>query len=135
MDEKIRRSRKQERDGAKRYGGTVNSQSGAGDIRKNDVRTPTESIEFKSTLAASYSLKRDDLATAWQYAIVDSRSMIFGIEFANRFQRVVPAAPRRYIVMPEDDYLGMKEHVADLEATLAAEETPLFPDDGVDLWS
>lgn len=117
MDEKIRRSRKQERDGAKRYGGTVNSQSGAGDIRKNDVRTPDESIEFKSTLAASYSLKRDDLATAWKYAIMDSRRMIFGIEFAERSN--VIGAPRRYIVMPEDDYLAMRERLVELEETLA----------------
>jgi hypothetical protein len=121
MDERIKRSRTQERDGAKRYGGTVNSRSGAGDTRKNDVRTDDLSIEFKSTRQASYSLKRDDLAVAWQHAIVDHREVIFGVEFASRAQQKAPAAPRRWVVLPEDDYLAQREKAAQPRLRLADE--------------
>jgi hypothetical protein len=104
MDERIRRSRRQERRGAGIFGGTVNAGSGNG-ARKNDVRTPTESIEFKSTKAASYSLKLADLGAAWVHALNDNRRMLFGIEFASRDRGIVPT---RYIVMTEDDYLELR---------------------------
>lgn len=115
MDDKLRRSRKQERDGAKRYGGTVNSQSGAGDIRKNDVRTETESIEFKGTTNESYRLSVGDLIKAWAHATLDDRMMIFGIEFyipAN--YSISRGSPARYVVMTEDDYLSMRDELRDL---------------------
>lgn len=115
MDEKIRRSRKQERDGAKRYGGTVNSQSGAGDIRKNDVRTPTESVEFKGTTNAGYRLTVTDLSKAWFHALMDGRRMIFGIEYylsPTTRAKCAPGVPTRYVVMPEDDYLSMRDELA-----------------------
>lgn len=104
MDERIRRSRKQERRGAKMFGGTVNAGSGNG-ARKNDVRTPTESIEFKSTRAASYSIKLADLGASWIHAINDSRRMLFGIEFAARERGIIPT---RYVVMTEADYLELR---------------------------
>jgi hypothetical protein len=72
VDDRLRRSRRQERDGARRYGGSANPQSGAGGIN-NDVRTPTESIEFKRTDADSYRLKAADLMTAWRHALIDGR--------------------------------------------------------------
>ena len=116
MDARIRRSRKQEHDGAKRYGGTVNSQSGAGDIRKNDVRTDTESIEFKGTSNTGYRLTLADLCTAWRHALMDGRNVIFGIEFfrTDKFFGV----PTRWVIQPEDDYLAMKERIQALEAQL-----------------
>jgi hypothetical protein len=106
-----RRSRKQERDGAKRYGGTVNAQSGAGDIRKNDVRTGTESIEFKGTTRQGYRLTVADLIKAWSHATLDDRTMIFGIEFfPSALNTFSPGSPTRYVVMTENDYLAMRDN-------------------------
>ncbi len=96
---KLRKSRKQERDGARRYGGVCQPQSGAG-MRKLDVRTPTELIEFKRTDADSYRLKADDLTTASRHALLDGlRRMLFIIEFGRG---------DRYVVLSEDDYLELR---------------------------
>lgn len=110
MDERIRKSRKQERDGATRFGGTVNSQSGAGWVRKNDVTTPTESIEFKYTDKRSYSLKLEDLKTAWQHATSAGKRMVFAIEFGTG------RTSKRYVVLEEDDYLADQEELKELLA-------------------
>jgi hypothetical protein len=109
MDEKLRKSRKQERDGAKRFGGTVNSQSGAGWIRKGDVTTPTEIIEFKYTDKKSYSLKFVDLVEAWVNATAAGKRTIFGIEFKAFVNQ------NRWVVMQEDDYHADQEKIAELE--------------------
>jgi hypothetical protein len=125
VDEKIRRSRKQEKDGAKRYGGKVNSRSGAGDIRKNDMRTETESVEFKYTQGLGYRLTAAELVLAWEHATIDSRSVIFGIEFQCPLPRITPpGAPRRWVVMPEDDYLGMRSDLESLRETIRCGDIP-----------
>lgn len=98
MDERIRMSRKQEHDGAERFGGTVNSQSGAGWVRKSDVTTPTELIEFKRTDKLSYSLKLAELKMAYQHALLAGREMVFGVEIGSD----------RYVVLTEDYYIGLK---------------------------
>lgn len=122
-DHRIRRSRKQERDGARRYGGRVNSGSGNGEIFKSDVRTGDELIEFKTTEAKSYRLKFEDLATAWRNALLDDRRPVFGIEFTST---ELPQGPRRHVVLPEDDYLAMREELSRSRAV------PVNEDD--DLW-
>lgn len=58
MNAALRASRRQERRGAARYDGSVNSGSGNGWLRKNDVRTDTLSIEYKHTGAASLPADR-----------------------------------------------------------------------------
>lgn len=104
MDERLRRSRKQEKRVARSLGGTVNPGSGNG-ARKNDVWTDTESVELKSTRAKSYSLKLDELGAAWIHAVSDNRRMAFGIEFVIRERGIIPT---RYVVLTEDDYLELR---------------------------
>lgn len=76
-------------------------QSGAGWVKKNDVRTPTESVECKTTKAASYSLKYADLQKAEKTALLDSRRMVFGIQFEGRGS---------YVVLSMDDYLELRQN-------------------------
>jgi hypothetical protein len=115
MDDRMKRSRKQEAEGAKRWGGQVNSGSGNGDKFKSDVRTPDELIEFKGTKAASYKLTYADLAIAYRHALLEDREMVFGIEFFADDLAYYPGIPRRYVVAPEDDYIALKQRIRDLE--------------------
>lgn len=82
MRTSLDKSRAQERKGAALHGGSVNSGSGNGTWRKNDVRTEDLSLEYKYTDKKSYSLKVDDLLKAETHAILDGREMVFGISFA-----------------------------------------------------
>jgi hypothetical protein len=109
MNEHLRRSRKQEKRGAKVYGGTVNAGSG-NKGRKNDVRADEWSIEFKTTSAASYSLKRADLLLAERHAILEHRRALFGIDFADG-----KSGTSRYVVLTEDDLVTLLQRVSDLE--------------------
>jgi hypothetical protein len=93
-------SQRQERNIAKRYGGTTNAGSGNGWVRKNDVRTEDESIECKITTKGSYTLKVSELIQAEQHAILDDRVMLFIIEFASN--------NRRYVILDETDYLELR---------------------------
>lgn len=111
MKEPQRRARRQERKGAERFGGVVNAASGnhgsldfLNGLHQNDVRTDEESIEFKTTQAASYSLKLADLRAAGRHALLDDRRMLFGIEFCP------PGTMHgaRYVVLEESDYLEMR---------------------------
>ena len=101
MDERLRRSRKQEQRGARMYGGTVNAGSGNGH-RKGDVRTPDENIEFKTTAGKSYGLRHRDLEDAYRNALLIGRRALFGIEFSDGL------ISDRYIILKEDDYLEMQ---------------------------
>lgn len=103
MDEHQKRSHKQEARGAKVYSGQVNSGSGNGD-RKNDVRNDDLSIEFKSTVAKSYSLRLADLVLAYRQALIEGRDSLFGIDFHD----VETNRTHRYVVQTEDQYLRMK---------------------------
>ncbi|MDP9870425.1 MULTISPECIES: hypothetical protein [Streptosporangium] len=94
----LKDSRQQERRGAALHGGTVNSGSGNGPWRKNDVRTPTTSIEYKVTSAKQYPLKLAELLAAERQALLDNgRSMLFGIQMGGR----------NWLVMSEEDYLTL----------------------------
>lgn len=84
-----RRSRKQERDGARAFGGTVTPGSGNGWVRKNDVVTPRHSIEYKTTASRSYRLVLDELKTAERNALLDGREMAFVVDIAGREFAVV----------------------------------------------
>lgn len=88
-------SQKQEKASAKRAGGTVNSGSGNGPWRKNDVRTPEESIECKTTTKKSYQLKLDDLLLAERNALLDGRRMRFELEMGGRI----------WVIKSYEDYL------------------------------
>lgn len=110
MDDKLRKSRKQEHDVAVRFGGKVNSQSGAGWIRKNDVTSETESIECKYTEKGSFTLKVADLAKAWVHATHAGKRMVFALEFIG--------SKKRYVVLTEDDYLADQEELVRLRAEI-----------------
>ena len=92
---------KQERSTARRLKGTVNSGSGNGWVRKNDVRTRTESWELKTTTKDSYTLKWKDLVAADLNAVMDNRRMVFGIEFSK--------VGKKYVILNEDDYLEITQ--------------------------
>lgn len=97
------RSRKQERRGAGEYGGTQNSGSGNGWIRKADVRTDEELVEFKTTSKSSYPLKSSELRELWDHALLDSRRPVFEIEFAN--DGVV------CVILDKDDYMTLRQSI------------------------
>lgn len=82
-------------------GGSVNSGSGNGWIRKGDVRTPEELWELKITSAKSFSLKDADLEKNTEYALLDGRIPIFMIEFKS--------SGNSWVVLSKDDYLDLRE--------------------------
>lgn len=102
-----KRSKAQERRGARVYGGRQNSGSGNTDGHKNDVRTERESIEFKTTRQKSWSLKLEDLRTAEKNALLEGREALMGIDFLSQTPsgRLVTY---RYVVMSEYDYLRLR---------------------------
>lgn len=97
----MKRASLQERRGAKSYSGTRNSGSGNGWIRKADVRTDFELIEFKTTTHASYSLKAAELQKLWDQALVDDRLPLFEIEYVDSGVTCV--------ILDKSDYLRMRE--------------------------
>lgn len=105
VDERIKRSRKQEARGAKRYGGSVNSGSGNGWVRKNDVRTEDLSIEYKSTLSKQFTLRLNELAQARRYALLEDRMMVFGIEIKGE----------NFVVLDDNDFHEMLEQIDGLQ--------------------
>lgn len=92
-----RRSRKQERAGAAQFGGRVNPGSGNGWVHKNDVRTASHSIEYKTTANASFTLKLTDLKTAEHHAAAASSEMAFIIDIQGR----------EYAVITKDHFLEL----------------------------
>lgn len=90
---------KQEKRGAKKYGGRTTPGSGNTPWAKNDMRTPTESWEYKVTSAKSFSLKAVDLEQAEQYALLDGRDMRFGIQMNGR----------NWVVLSEEEYETLME--------------------------
>lgn len=76
----------------------MNSGSGNGPYRKNDVRSEEFSVECKTTEKKSYSLKLDDLLKAEKYALLDGRTMLFFLEICGY----------RYVVMTEADFEEMR---------------------------
>lgn len=99
----LKKSQKQEARLAKWYGGRVTPGSGNGWVHKNDVKTPTLSIEAKYTDAKSYSLKLDDLLKAEKIALMDGRDIIFTISFSGQ----------EFVLVREVDY---REQRSELEA-------------------
>jgi hypothetical protein len=95
----LKRSRKQEDSIADTYRGSRNVMSGAGWVRKADVRTEDMLIEAKTTQAKSYSLKLSELRELRKQAIMDDRVPVF----------IVDIQGHRYVVLDENDWLEMTE--------------------------
>ncbi len=98
MADMLKKSQKQERRGAQILGGTVNAGSGNGWVRKNDVRTPEYSVEYKVTGKKQYALKEAELTTAERQSLIDGREMLFGIQMESG---------RNWIVMSEETFLTL----------------------------
>lgn len=81
------------------YGGSLNSGSGNGWIRKADVRNKEELFEFKVTGQDSYRITVGELAKFWNQALIDNRIPVFEIEFSDRLTCVI---------LDKDDYLTMR---------------------------
>jgi hypothetical protein len=97
-----RRSRKlslkQEKRTAAAYRGSRQPMSGAGWLRKNDVRSESLLIENKTTgNGKSYSIKSTDLVELTERAIIDDRLPVLQFDLGGR----------RYVVLNEDDFLEM----------------------------
>lgn len=93
-----KRSVKQENRTAKAYNGSRNAMSGAGWVRKADVRTEEFMIENKLKMdpnAKSYSLKAVDLRDLTKRALLEGRIPLMQIDLAGH----------RYVVLREDDFL------------------------------
>lgn len=89
---------KQEQRLANLLGGTVNSGSGNGWVRKADVRGRLQwLVEAKWTGSKSFTLKLADLRALEHHAVIDNRTPAFCIEFKER------TGTRRYVVLREDD--------------------------------
>lgn len=97
----VKDSQRQESRLANQLGGSVNSGSGNGWIRKGDVRTDNELFELKITSAKSYSLKDAELEKNYNQALIDGRIPIFLVEFKS--------SGNSWVVMSKDDYLTLRE--------------------------
>lgn len=90
----------QEKRTAKTYGGTLNAMSGAGWMRKADVRTPDFMIENKTKMsldAKSYSVKAVDLRDLTKRARLEGRIPLLQFDLGGH----------RYVVLNEDDLLEL----------------------------
>lgn len=100
----LKDSQRQEKALGRLVGGSVNSGSGNGWIRKGDVRTEDELFELKITSAKSYSLKDAELETLTNQALVDGRLPIFMVEFKT--------TGNEWVIMSKDDYLTLREEAS-----------------------
>ena len=89
---------KQEKRTATSYKGSRNARSGAGWLRKNDVRAENFLIENKLTTGLTQiTIKAVDLIELRERAIIEERVPILQFDIGGR----------RYVVIPEDDFLEM----------------------------
>jgi hypothetical protein len=113
MDKPQRLARKQEQDRDGSYGGRLVPQSGSG-VVKGDRRTDTEYIEYKHTERGSFSLKLTELMKAAREAILASKRMVFEVEFTN----TRGMQPIRFVVLNKDEYIAMREIMAQADETI-----------------
>jgi hypothetical protein len=99
-------ARKQEQVTAANHGGRGTPASGSGELTKNDVRNEEWSFEVKTTTRKSYSLALETFETAEKHALADGRRAAMVIAY----DRGLGRAPRRLVVMSEDDYLELIEN-------------------------
>lgn len=94
----LKKSKKQEVRTADTYRGSRNARSGAGWLRKNDVRSHNFLIENKLTgNLKSITLKLSDLVELRERAILEDRTPVLQFDCGGR----------RFIVIAEDDFLEM----------------------------
>lgn len=92
----LKASKKQELRTAETYKGSRNLASGAGWLRKNDVRSEHFLIENKlTTNAKSYSVKYTDLRDLQTRALLEDRIPVLQFDLNDK----------RYVILREDDFL------------------------------
>ena len=92
-----KRSKQQEERTAERYNGSRNVMSGAGWVRKNDVRTIDLLIENKFTDKKAYSIKSNEMVKLSRTAILEDRIPVLQVDLGGR----------SYVVLLENDFLEM----------------------------
>jgi hypothetical protein len=95
-----RKSRQQEDKTATQYRGSRNAMSGAGWVRKADVRSEHFLIECKTKMdpnAKSYSIKAKEMHDLTKRARLEGRLPLFKVDMGGR----------SYVVLNEDDFLDM----------------------------
>jgi|TARA_B100000809_G_scaffold213099_1_gene217305 hypothetical protein len=92
-----RRSKKQEERTAEKYNGSRNVMSGAGWVRKNDVRTIDLLVENKFTDKKSYSIVSQEMVKLSRTAILEDRIPVLQVDLGGR----------SYVVLLENDFLEM----------------------------
>lgn len=91
----LKKSRKQEKGVAKRFGGYTQPRSGAGPFRKNDVRDKEFLYECKLTVGVkSISIKEKDLRDIYHNAVMDGRVGVLQFELNDR----------PYVILREEDF-------------------------------
>lgn len=94
----LKKSVRQEKRTAKTYNGSRNARSGAGWLRKNDVRSHDFLIENKLTEnMKTITLKEVDLRELRLRAIAEERVPVLQFDLAGK----------NYVVLIEDDFLEM----------------------------
>lgn len=96
---RLRVSQAQERRGAALHGGRVRPASGALPMAKGDVRTPSATIEYKSTGKLQITVRLRDLEKIRQEALLDGRRALFGFVLGGR----------DYVVLEAEEYAGLEE--------------------------
>lgn len=94
------KSQKQEKRLANTLGGSVNAMSGAGWVRKADVRTDEYMVEAKTRMrddAKTCTIRHSDLRDLSKRAYKEGRLPLYVFEFG----------PHSYVTMPEDDFLDL----------------------------
>ena len=97
MNDINRRSKKQEERTAERYNGSRNVMSGAGWVRKNDVRTIDLLVENKFTDKKSYSIVSQEMVKLARTAILEDRIPVLQVDLGGR----------SYVVLLENDFMEM----------------------------
>jgi hypothetical protein len=92
-----RRSKKQEERTAEKYYGSRNVMSGAGWVRKNDVRTIDLLVENKFTDKKSYSIQSQEMVKLARTAILEDRIPVLQVDLGGR----------SYVVLLENDFMEM----------------------------
>lgn len=94
----MKKSLKQEKKAAAAYRGSRQPGSGAGWVRKNDVRSDQLLLECKLTEnLKSYTLKFSDLRELEVRAIQEDRMPVLQFDLGGR----------QYVVLTQDDFLGL----------------------------
>ena len=108
MDKPQRLARRQERNAAAAYDGSLVPMSGSGS-RKGDVETGTELIECKHTEQRGYRLTLADWARHAMAAILAGKRALWEIEYTDPDGK----APIQLVVLDRNDYLELKSRAGE----------------------